>query len=117
MTPKQSFLRRCLAVLSAALLAAALVIVGTWLPAGATGTHGEGGDRDDVDALRIVLITDQARACNIPFRAGNSMSSCRLSMMTVNRSSLQGDQDQTEAGVRPGCACGLHDGGHPSQHL
>jgi hypothetical protein len=59
MTPKQSFLRRCLAILSAAVLAAALVIIGTWLPAGATGTHGEGGDRDDVDALRIVLIRDQ----------------------------------------------------------
>ena len=59
MTPKQSFLRRCLAVLSAALLAAALVIIGTWLPAGATGTHGERGDHDDVDALRIVLIRDQ----------------------------------------------------------
>jgi hypothetical protein len=59
MTPKQSFLRRCLAVLSAALLAAALVIISTWLPAGATGTHGEGGDHDDVDALRIVLIRDQ----------------------------------------------------------
>ena len=59
MTPKQSFFRRCLAVLSAALLAAVLVIIGTWLPAGATGTHGEGGDRDDVEALRIVLIRDQ----------------------------------------------------------
>ena len=59
MTPKQSFFRRCLAVLSAALLAAALVIIGTWLPAGATGTHGEGGARDDVEALRIVLIRDQ----------------------------------------------------------
>jgi hypothetical protein len=59
MTPKQSFLRRCLGVLGAALLAAALVIIGTWLPAGATGSHGEGGDRHDVDALRIVLIRDQ----------------------------------------------------------
>ena len=39
MTPKQSFFRRCLAVLSAALLAAALVMVGTWLPAGASGTQ------------------------------------------------------------------------------
>ncbi len=37
MTPKQSLLRRCLAMLSAALLAAALVMVGTWLPAIATG--------------------------------------------------------------------------------
>ena len=66
MTPKQSFFRRCLAVLSAALLAAALVLVGTWLPAGATGTHGEGGDRDDADALRIVLITDQASGLQYP---------------------------------------------------
>jgi hypothetical protein len=59
MTPKQSFLRRCLAVLSAAVLAAALVIIGTWLPAGATGTHGQGGDPDDADALQIVLIRDR----------------------------------------------------------
>jgi len=66
MTPKQSFLRRCLAVLSAAVLAAALVIIGTWLPAGATGTHGEGGNHDDVDALRIVLITDQASGLPYP---------------------------------------------------
>jgi hypothetical protein len=58
MTPKQSFLRRCLAVLSAAVLAAALVIIGTWLPAGATGTHDEGGDGDDARALQIVLIKD-----------------------------------------------------------
>jgi hypothetical protein len=58
MTPKQSFLRRCLAVLSAAVLAAALVIIGTWLPAGATGTHDEGGDSDDANALQIVLIKD-----------------------------------------------------------
>jgi hypothetical protein len=66
MTPKQSFLRRCLAVLSAAVLAAALVIIGTWLPAGATGTHGEGGDRNDVDALRIVLITDRGSGLQYP---------------------------------------------------
>jgi hypothetical protein len=66
MTPKQSFLRRCLAVLSAALLAAALVIVGTWLPAIATGTHGERGDRHDVDTLRIVLITDQGSRLQYP---------------------------------------------------
>jgi hypothetical protein len=67
MTPKQSFFRRCLAVLGAALLAAALVMVGTWLPAGAsgtpsatpTGTNGERDDRDDAVALQIVLITDQ----------------------------------------------------------
>jgi hypothetical protein len=65
MTPKQSLIRRCLAILSAALLAAALVMVGTWLPAGATGTHGEGGDRD-VDALRIVLITDTASGLQYP---------------------------------------------------
>jgi hypothetical protein len=66
MTPKQSFFRRCLAVLSAALLAAALVMVGTWLPAGATGTHGQGGDRHDVDTLRIVLITDQNSGLQYP---------------------------------------------------
>ena len=67
MTPKQSFFRRCLAVLGAALLAAALVMVGTWLPAGAsgtpsatpTGTNDERDDRDDAVALQIVLITDQ----------------------------------------------------------
>jgi hypothetical protein len=69
MTPKQSFLRRCLAVLSSALLAAALVMLGTWLPAGATGTHGEGGARDDVDVLRIVLITDQASGLPYPVQA------------------------------------------------
>jgi len=66
MTPKQSFFRRCLAVLSAALLAAALVMVGTWLPAGATGTHGEGGDRDHANALRIVLITDTGSGLQYP---------------------------------------------------
>jgi hypothetical protein len=66
MTPKESFLRRCLAVLSSALLAAALVMLGTWLPAGATGTHGEGGNPDDVDALRIVLITDQTSGLQYP---------------------------------------------------
>jgi hypothetical protein len=59
MTPKQSLLRRCLAVLSAALLAAALVLIGTWLPADATGAHGQGGDHDDADALQIVLIRDR----------------------------------------------------------
>ena len=70
MTPKQSFFRRCLAVLGAALLAAALVMVGTWLPAGATktptgiptgtptGANGERDDRDDAVALQIVLIRD-----------------------------------------------------------
>ena len=66
MTPKQSFIRRCLAVLSAALLAAALVIIGTWLPAGATGTHGEGGDRDDAKRLQIVLITDTGSGLQYP---------------------------------------------------
>jgi hypothetical protein len=66
MTPKRSLLRRCLAVLSAALLAAALVLIGTWLPADATGTHGEGGDHDDADALRIVLITDQDSGLQYP---------------------------------------------------
>jgi len=65
MTPRKTLLRRCLAVLSAALLAAALVIIATRLPADATGTHGEGGDRD-VDALRIVLITDQGSGLQYP---------------------------------------------------
>src|SRR3954453_20949011 len=65
MTPKKSLLRRCLAVLSAALLAAALVIIATRLPADATGTHGEGGDRD-VDALRIVLIKDKGSGLQWP---------------------------------------------------
>jgi hypothetical protein len=68
MTPKQSLLRRCLAVLSAALLAGVLVAVGTWIPVGATGkqvpvgvtgTHGEKEDRDDPVALQIVLIKDR----------------------------------------------------------
>ena len=77
MTPKQSFFRRCLAILSAALLAAALVMVGTWFPAGATGTptgtptatpaekqdwekrNWQNGDRDDPVALQIVLIRDR----------------------------------------------------------
>jgi hypothetical protein len=66
MTPKQSLLRRCIAVLSAAFLAAALVIIGTWLPAGATGTHGERGDRDDVKRLQIVLITDTGSGLQYP---------------------------------------------------
>jgi hypothetical protein len=66
MTPKQSFLRRCLAVLGAALLAAALVIVGTWIPADATGKHGEGGDRNNPDVLRIVLITDTGSGLQYP---------------------------------------------------
>jgi hypothetical protein len=66
MTPKRSLFRRCLAVLSAALLAAALVIIGTWLPAGATGTHGEGGDRDDAKRLQIVLITDTGSGLQYP---------------------------------------------------
>jgi hypothetical protein len=80
MTPKQSLLRRLLAVLSAALLAGVLVALGTWVPVGAIGTHGDGtgtygdgtgtygdgtgtygerGDRDDADALQIVLIKDR----------------------------------------------------------
>jgi hypothetical protein len=49
MTSKQSLLRRCLAVLSAALLAGLFAAVVTWAPAGATGTKG---------ALRIVSVTD-----------------------------------------------------------
>ena len=59
MTPKQSLLQRCLAVLSATLLAGALVMLSTWVPAGATGAPGERGDRDDADALQIVLIKDR----------------------------------------------------------
>jgi hypothetical protein len=66
MTPKQSLFRRCLAVLSAALLAAALVMLGTWLPAGATGAHGEGGDRADAKRLQIVLITDTGSGLQYP---------------------------------------------------
>jgi len=66
MTPKQSLFRRCLAVLSAALLAAALVMLGTWLPAGATGAHGEGGDRNDAKRLQIVLITDTGSGLQYP---------------------------------------------------
>jgi hypothetical protein len=66
MTPKQSFFRRCIGVLSAALLAAALVIIGTWLPAVATGTHGEGDDRDDAKRLQIVLITDTGSGLQYP---------------------------------------------------
>ena len=66
MTPKQSLFQRCLAILSAALLAAALVMLGTWLPAGATGTHGEGGDRDDAKSLQIVLITDTGSGLQWP---------------------------------------------------
>jgi hypothetical protein len=59
MTPKQSFLRRCLAALIAALVAGVLVAVGTWVPSGATGTPGEKEDRDDPVALQIVLIKDR----------------------------------------------------------
>jgi hypothetical protein len=59
MTPIKSVLRRCLTVLSAALLAGVLATLGTWFPVGATGTHGEGGDGDDPDALQIVLIKDR----------------------------------------------------------
>jgi len=66
MTPKQSLFRRCLALLSAALLAAALVMLGTWLPAGATGAHGEGGDRNDAKRLQIVLITDTGSGLQYP---------------------------------------------------
>jgi hypothetical protein len=59
MTPIKSVFRRCLTVLSAALLAGVLATLGTWFPVGATGTHGEGDDRDDPDALQIVLIKDR----------------------------------------------------------
>jgi hypothetical protein len=59
MTPKQSFLRRCLAALIAALVAGVLVAVGTWVPSGATGSPGEKEDRDDPVALQIVLIRDR----------------------------------------------------------
>ena len=71
MTPIKLLLQRCLAVLSAALLAGVLAAVGTWIPVGATGTHGDtgtygakgkyrdGGDRDNPDALQIVLIKDR----------------------------------------------------------
>ena len=86
MTPKQSFFRRCLAVLSAALLAAALVLVGTWLPAGATGTHGEGGDRHDADTLQIVLITDHDSGLQYPVQGRPFDVVVQVSMTTVNPS-------------------------------
>ena len=41
-------------------------MLGTWLPAGATGAHGEGGDRDDVKRLQIVLITDTGSGLQYP---------------------------------------------------
>jgi hypothetical protein len=66
MTPIKSLLRRCLTVLSAALLAGVLATLGTWFPVGATGTHGEGGDRDDPDALQIVLIKDRKSGLHWP---------------------------------------------------
>jgi hypothetical protein len=60
MTPKKSLLfRRCLAVLSAALVAGVLVVAGSWVPSDATGSPGEKGDQDDADQLRIVLIRDR----------------------------------------------------------
>jgi hypothetical protein len=59
MTPKQSFLRRCLAVLSGTLLATLWLVVGTSVPAGATGSH-------DADALQIVLITDTGSGLQYP---------------------------------------------------
>jgi len=59
MTPKKSLLRRFLAVLGAALVAGALVFVGSWVPSDATGSPGENGDRDDANHLRIVLIRDR----------------------------------------------------------
>jgi hypothetical protein len=64
MTPIKSLIRRCFAVLTAALVAGVLVVVGTWIPSGATGTpvektDSEKGDRDDPVALQIVLIKDR----------------------------------------------------------
>ena len=59
MTSKQSLLRRCLAVLTAALVAGVLAVLSTWVPVGATGTPGDGKDRDDAQALQIVLIEDR----------------------------------------------------------
>jgi hypothetical protein len=60
MTPIKSLLQRCLAVLVATLLAGVLAAVSTWVPVGATGTNDErGGDRDEPDALQIVLIKDR----------------------------------------------------------
>ena len=101
MTPKQSLLRRCLAVLSAALLAAALVMLGTWLPAGATGTHGEGGDRDDADTLRIVLITDQDSRLQYPVQ-DRKFDVVVQAVDDDGKPSqcLQADQDRTGGGVR-----------------
>jgi hypothetical protein len=69
MTPKKSLLRRCLAVLTAAIVAGVLVTVGMWVPSGATGSPAqkqywekqdwENGNRDDPVALQIVLIRDR----------------------------------------------------------
>jgi hypothetical protein len=69
MTPKKSLLQRCLALLTAAIVAGVLVAVGTWVPSGATASpaqkqnwekHGwENGDSDDPVALQIVLIRDR----------------------------------------------------------
>ena len=59
MTPKQSLFQRCLAVLTATLLAGALAVLSTWVPVGATGAPGEGKDRDHAQALQIVLIEDR----------------------------------------------------------
>ncbi|HEY6685312.1 MAG TPA: hypothetical protein VI094_03795 [Propionibacteriaceae bacterium] len=60
MTPKQSFIRRCLAVLSGTLLAALGIAVSASVPAGATGPH------NDADALQIVLITDTGSGLQYP---------------------------------------------------
>jgi hypothetical protein len=62
MTPKQSFVRRCLAVLSGTLLATLWLVVGTSVPAGATGSH-------DADALQIVLITDTSSGLQYPVQS------------------------------------------------
>lgn len=68
MTPKQSLIRRCLAVLSAALIAGVLVALGTWVPVGATGPQEERGERDDL-ALQIVLVKD--RRSGLPWPVQN----------------------------------------------
>jgi hypothetical protein len=68
MTPKQSLIPRCLAVLSAALIAGVLVALGTWVPVSATGPQEERGERDDL-ALQIVLIKD--RRSGLPWPVQN----------------------------------------------
>src|SRR4249919_1862949 len=61
-TRKQSLVRRCLALLSAALITGALI--GISAPAVATGGHGEG--EPSAAALRIVSVTDVGSGLGAP---------------------------------------------------